>query len=77
MANKRGQPVGTHRGNRQHFPYEPRVIGGKLMMPAELQKIHNILLDAAVVETVSDEMRAVVERCWPELAAKLPPKPAA
>jgi hypothetical protein len=30
MANKRGQPVGTHRGNRQRFPYEPRVISGKL-----------------------------------------------
>jgi hypothetical protein len=39
MANKRGQPVGTHRGNRQRFPYEPRVIGGKRMMPAELQAI--------------------------------------
>ena len=25
--------------NRQRFPYEPRVIGGKLLMPAELQAI--------------------------------------
>jgi hypothetical protein len=39
MVNKRGQKAGTQRGNRQRFPYEPRVVGGKLMMPAELQAI--------------------------------------
>jgi hypothetical protein len=41
-------------------------VDGKLVMPAELQKIRNILL-AAVVETISDEMRAVVESVWPSL----------
>ena len=40
MVNKRGQKIGIQRGNRQRFPYEPRVIGGRLMMPAELQAIH-------------------------------------
>ena len=39
MANQKGTE-GTQRGNRQRFPYEPRVIGGKLLMPAELQAIH-------------------------------------
>jgi hypothetical protein len=41
-------------------------------MPAELQRIHRIILDAGEVEIISDEMRAVVESLWPELAHKLP-----
>ena len=46
-----------------------------MIMPAELQRIHSIVLDAVEVETISDEMRAVVESLWPELSYKLPPKP--
>ena len=45
MANQKGTE-GTQRGNRQRFPYEPRVIGGKLLMPAELQAIHPSLRGA-------------------------------
>ena len=48
--NKGGQKTGLQRGDRTRFPYEPRVIGGKLVMPAELQRIHRIILDAAEVE---------------------------
>jgi hypothetical protein len=62
--NKLGQKHGPQRGNRQRFPYEPRVIGGKLLMPAELQAIHRF----------TEEIRAVVETVWPELISKLPPK---
>jgi hypothetical protein len=65
---------GRLRSNRARFPYEPRFVGGKLMMPAELQRIHSIVLDAVEVEIISDEMRAVVESLWPELAYKLPPR---
>jgi hypothetical protein len=54
--------------------YEPRIVAGKLMMPAELQRIHSLVVDSVVVETISDEMRAVVESLWPELAHKLPSK---
>ena len=74
MANKRGQLVGTQRGNRQRFPYEPRVIGGKLMMPAELQTIHRYVVETPVLENVTEEIRAVVEAAWPELISKLPPR---
>ena len=49
-------------------------MGGKLIMPAELQRIHGIVLDAVEVEIVSDEMRVVVESLWPELVYKLPRK---
>ena len=65
---------GRQRSDRARFPYEPRVVGGKLIMPAELQRIYSIVLDAVEVEIISDEMRAVVESLWPELAYKLPPK---
>ena len=42
--NKGGQKTGLQRGDRTRFPYEPRVIGGKLVMPAELQRIDRIIL---------------------------------
>ena len=48
-------------------PYEPRIVGGKVViMPADLQRLHQRLLNSAVI---------VVETEWPELSHKLPPKP--
>ena len=69
MINKRGPKPGTPRGNRQRFPYEPRVIGGKLLMPAELQAIHRYVIDTPALKTVTEEIRAVVETVWPELSS--------
>jgi hypothetical protein len=74
MINRRGQKPGAQRGNRQRFPYEPRVIGGKLFLPAELQVIHRYVVETPVLKAVTEELRAVVETLWPELMAKLPPK---
>jgi hypothetical protein len=74
MANKRGQKLGPRRGNRQRFPYEPRVIGGRLLRPAELQAIHRYVVETPVLQTVTEEIRAVIETVWPELLPKLPPK---
>jgi hypothetical protein len=65
IGNKRGR--GIQRGDRQRFPYEPRVVGGKLMMPAELQAIHRYVIEKPVLENVTEEIRAVVETVWPEL----------
>jgi hypothetical protein len=72
--NKLGQK-GPKRGSRQRFPYEPRVVGGKLLMPAELQAIHRYVVETPILEEVTDEIRAAVETLWPELKSKLPPKP--
>ena len=58
MINRQGQKAGTQRGNRQRFPYEPRVVGGKLM-PAELQAIHRYVVETPVLEAVTEEIRAV------------------
>ena len=71
--NKGGQKTGLQRGDRTRFPYEPRVIGGKLLMPAELQAIHRYVVETPVLEAVTEEIRAVVETVWPELISKLPP----
>jgi hypothetical protein len=54
--------------------YEPRVVGGQVMMPADLKHLHKYMLDIEHIDHISDEMRAVVESEWPELAHKLPPK---
>ena len=64
-----------HRGrqrnnNTKTFPYEPLVMGGRLVMPAELQRVHRAALGGA---QITDDMRAVVEKRWPELIAKLAP----
>ncbi len=72
--NKRGGPMGPRRGDRKRFPYEARIVSGRLVTPAELQTIHRSILDPAVIEAVSDEVRAVVESVWPDLIAKLPPR---
>ena len=74
MINKQGQKIGPKRGSRRRFPYEPRVVGGKLIMPAELQAIHRYVVETPVLKTVTEEIRAVVETVWPELISKLPPK---
>jgi hypothetical protein len=42
-------------------------------MPAELQSIHQAVL-GAVLGSVADEMRAVMEGLWPDLVHKLRPK---
>jgi hypothetical protein len=74
---------GGHDGARQELAagmtkmrrtYQPRVVGGKVMMPADLERLHKYMLDIEHIDHISDEMRAVVESEWPELAYKLPPK---
>ena len=54
----------VYAGDRERFPYEPRVVAGRLLIPAELQRIHRFVLDTPVIEVVSDEVRAVVEGVW-------------
>ena len=46
-------------------------MGGRLVMPAESQRVHRAVLDGVAI---TDDMRAVVERRWPELVAMLPPR---
>jgi hypothetical protein len=54
--------------------YLPRIVGDKVMMPADLKRLHKYMLDIEHIDHISDEMRVVVESEWPELVRKLPPK---
>jgi hypothetical protein len=59
---------------KERRTYLPRLVGGKVMMPADLKRLHKYMLDVEHISIISDEMREVVEELWPELAYKLPPK---
>jgi hypothetical protein len=54
--------------------YQPRLVGDKVMMPADLKRLHKYMLEIEHISVISDEVRAVVEAEWPELVHKLPPK---
>jgi hypothetical protein len=49
--------------------YLPRIVGDKVMMPADLKRLHKYMLDVEHIGIISDEMREVVEELWPELEA--------
>jgi hypothetical protein len=59
---------------KERRTYQPRIVGDKVMMPADLERLHKYMLEVEGIDHISDEMRAVVESEWPELACKLPPK---
>ena len=67
---KPGRPAGPR--VRYQRSYSPRVVGGKIMTPADLRRLHKYMLEIEKVTVISDEIRAVVEGEWPELAHKLP-----
>jgi hypothetical protein len=54
--------------------YISRIVGDQVMTSADLERLHKYMVDIEGVDAISDEMRAVVEELWPELAHKLPPK---
>src|SRR5262245_29914140 len=57
----------------ERHAYMPRIVGNRLVTPADLQRLHRQLRKYDVI-VVPDDMRTVVESEWPELAYKLPPK---
>jgi hypothetical protein len=50
--------------------YKTRLVGDKVMMPADLKRLHKYMLNIEHIDHISDEMRAVVESEWPELGAQ-------
>ncbi len=53
--------------------YQPRIVGGKVMLQADFERLHKYMREIAYIDFISDEMRAVIEDEWPELVPKLPP----
>ena len=50
--------------------YLPRIVGDKVMMPADLKRLHKYMVDVKHIGIISDEMREVVEELWPELGTQ-------
>ena len=61
--SKRKQPSivgGLMKKNRR--VYKPRIVGGKVMMPDDLKRLHKYMLEVEHIDHISDEMRAVRKR---------------
>ena len=54
--------------------YVPRVVADRIMMQDDFVRLHEFLLETDTIADISDDLREVVEKEWPELAHKLPPK---
>ena len=54
--------------------YVPRVVADRIMMQDDFVQLHKFLLETDTIPEISDEVREVVEKEWPELARKLPPR---
>ncbi len=54
--------------------YAPRVVADRIMMQDDFVRLHKFLLETDTIPDISDDVREVVEKEWPELAHKLPPK---
>jgi hypothetical protein len=52
---------------------QARVVAGRVMTSADLERLRRELRDFDPIDFISDEMRAVIEDEWPELVHKLPP----
>ena len=54
--------------------YAPRVVADRIMMQEDFVQLHKFLRETDTISEISDEVRELVEKEWPELARKLPPK---
>jgi hypothetical protein len=48
--------------SKKRRTYLPRIVGDKVMMPADLTRLHKYMLDVELISIISDDMRAVVEQ---------------
>jgi hypothetical protein len=60
--NKQGS---TLRRDKSRRTYLPRIVGDKIMMPADLKRLHKYMREIEHIGVISDEMRVVVESCGP------------
>jgi hypothetical protein len=64
----------TKKQTKERRAYRPRIVGVQVMMQDDFERLHKYMLEIERIDHISDEVRAVVEDEWPELAHKLPPK---
>jgi hypothetical protein len=54
--------------------YEPRIFEGRVLLPEDIERIHEEILGFEKIEAISDSMRKLIEDLWPELVHKLRPR---
>jgi hypothetical protein len=48
-------------GTKEAAPHlYARIVGGQIMMPTDLERLHKYMLDIEHIDQISDQMRAVV-----------------
>jgi hypothetical protein len=52
----------------------PTTFRGRVLSAAELREIRKQVEEFDSIEAIDDEMRALIEDEWPDLAHKLPPR---
>jgi hypothetical protein len=55
--SKPGRPSGPRVRYQRSYP--PRIVGGKVMTPADLRRLHKYMLEIEGIDHISDEMRAL------------------
>jgi hypothetical protein len=50
--------------SKERGTYLPSIVGDKVMMPADLKRLHKYMLDVEHIGIISDEVREVVEELW-------------
>jgi hypothetical protein len=59
---------------RQLLAMPPEFLNGRELSADQLEALRHELESFDSFDEVSDEMRGIIERNWPHLAAKLPPR---
>ena len=72
--DSRGCGTLSRAGSLRMRVYVPRVVADRIMMQDDFVRLHEFLLETDTISDISDDLREVVEKEWPELAHKLPPK---
>jgi hypothetical protein len=57
------------------FDLWARTFGADDRPGCQIASVHRYVLETPKLDDVTEEVRAVVESVWPELLAKLPPRP--
>lgn len=65
LAMKRSKPTGKR---------SDPTFRGRVLSPAELDLIRQQVEGFDSIDVIDDEMRALIESQWPDLASKLPPR---
>jgi hypothetical protein len=74
LKHQRAAPKVTASKLKPKRFYAPRIISDHIMVQEDFERLYKFLLETECLPEVSDDMRELIEKEWPELVHKLPPK---